>query len=233
MDYAQLPTDLCHLAELTKSGRNAPCNPGGNPEIPGRGARGFVMTSRTIVTRFALLTCSTLGCAAMAAPAQAQIEPEGIPTGAPRSPLLNGATPFSQKLLLFEELGAKAAPDRCYGAHAARARRLQCLAGQRRARQLPQEAVCRRHRASQPTTQDQNPWRVKINACLGYGLIQEPDRGPAAGSIFRPPALGRILPRRLCPDRNRGRPQQYRPARPGAAARLCGRHRIRAGRAIL
>ena len=71
------------------------------------------MTAHQLVTRFALMTCTALGCWTLSAPAQAQVN---IPTGAPRSPLLHGATPFSQKLLIYEEFGLQSLPATDSGA---------------------------------------------------------------------------------------------------------------------
>ena len=73
------------------------------------------MTVGHLVTRFALLTCTSLGC--WAVPAHAQTEnDDGTPVFT-RSPLLNGATPFSQKLPMFEEMGAAGvAGDLCHRA---------------------------------------------------------------------------------------------------------------------
>lgn len=141
------------------------------------------MTSRSIVPRLALLACSTLGCTALVAPARAQVEPEGIPTGAPRSPLLNGATPFSQKLMLFEELGARP------------------IATDATEPRLPVPAACNASPASgaldnflsrplwpaprvSANDQDQNPWLGKVNACLGYGLTKSPIEGRPPGEYF-------------------------------------------------
>ena len=139
------------------------------------------MTARHSVTRLVLLTCTTLGWLAMVAPARAQDDVPDIPTGAPRSPLLNGATPFSQKLMMYEEIGTRtlgeSGPDAT----------------------LPVPAACTGSPASaaldtflktplwpapreKANDSDKNPWLAKINECL---RPQEPfTKSPMEG---RPP----------------------------------------------
>jgi FtsP/CotA-like multicopper oxidase with cupredoxin domain len=116
----------------------------------------------------------------IAAPARAV----DIPTGAPRSPLLGGATPFSQKLMLFEEFGTQPlpavadsgarlpVPSNCTGSPGGSA--LDTFLTKPLS-PAPQEE------ANQWT---QNPWRVKIAACLGNGLIQSPIEGRPPGRDF-------------------------------------------------
>lgn len=141
------------------------------------------MTARFTVTRIALMTCTTLGCWSLAAPAQAQVDPQVIPTGAPPSPLLNGATPFSQKLLIYEELGTQKLPT------------------DTPAVTLPVPVACTGSPTSsaldtflkQPlwpapreyaNDQGQNPWLGKVNACLGYALTKSPIEGRPPGEYF-------------------------------------------------
>jgi FtsP/CotA-like multicopper oxidase with cupredoxin domain len=138
------------------------------------------MTARRLIARFALLTCSALGSLAISAPAEAA----NIPTGAPRSPLLNGATPFSQKLLLFEEFGSQPlpavadsgarlpVPGSCTGTPGGSA--LDTFLKQPLS-PAPQE---------QANEWTQNPWRVKIAGCLQNGLIQSPIEGRPPGLDF-------------------------------------------------
>src|SRR5215218_9867039 len=131
------------------------------------------MTARQLATRFALFTCTALGTWTITAPAVAA----NIPTGAPRSPLLNGATPFSQKLLLFEEFGLQSMPT-------------VADSGAR----LPIPGACNDSPGSsaldaflakplspapaeEANVADQNPWRAKINACLGLALAKSPIEG--------------------------------------------------------
>ena len=139
------------------------------------------MTARHMVTRFALLTCTALGSWTIAsAPAGAA----NIPTGAPRSPLLNGATPFSQKLLLFEEFGLQPLPT-------------VADSGAR----LPIPGACNNSPGSsalddflekplspapgeEANVTGQNPWLAKINACLGLALAKSPIEGRPPGLDF-------------------------------------------------
>ena len=141
------------------------------------------MIARRLVKRIAMLTCTTLGCWGLAAPAMAQVEPEGIPTGAPPSPLLNGATAWSQKLMVYEEIGTKP------------------LAVAATPATLPVPAIC----TTSPTSgaldtflkkplwpapreyandEGQNPWLSRINQCLGYGLTKSPIEGRPPGEYF-------------------------------------------------
>ena len=100
-----------------------------------------------------------------------------------RSPLLNGATPFSQKLPMFEELGPQALPSSFASPS------------------LPVPASCdkspvsnalddflARPLASAPreeaNAQDQNPWLAKVNECLGLGLTKSPIEGRPPGQYF-------------------------------------------------
>jgi manganese oxidase len=136
------------------------------------------------LTRHSFLTCTALGCCALiSAPASAQIEDEvDIPTGAPPSPLF-GAAPFSQKVLLFEEFGLQSLPTTDSGAR------------------LPVPSACNNSPGSaaidtflkkplSPAPQEaantvkQNPWRTKINSCLGLGLTQSPIEGRPPGVYF-------------------------------------------------
>ena len=144
------------------------------------------MIARHTVVRFALMTCTALGCGTiMSAPALAQVEPTGIPTGAPRSPLLNGATPFTQRLLVYEELGPKALPT-TYASPITR---------------LPVPVACNGSPGGtaldnflkgplSPAPKEQanefvqNPWRVKIAECLQNGLTQSPIEGRPPGQFF-------------------------------------------------
>ena len=138
------------------------------------------MSARYMVTRLALLTCTTLGCWAMSAPAGAQVN---IPTGGQPSPLLNGTTPFSQKLLMYEEFGLQALPAVDSGAR------------------LPAPGVCTTspgdsdidnflRKPLSPTPREsandvnQNPWLARINQCLGYGLTTSPIEGRPPGQYF-------------------------------------------------
>jgi manganese oxidase len=138
------------------------------------------MTSRHLVTRFTLLTCTALATWAISAPAAAA----NIPTGAPRSPLLNGATPFTQKLLLFEEFGLQPLP-----------------AATDTGARLPVPSGCagspgdsalddflKQPLSPAPTEgandQGQNPWRAKINSCLGLQLATSPIEGRPPGQDF-------------------------------------------------
>ena len=100
-----------------------------------------------------------------------------------RSPLLNGATPFTQKLLIYEELGAQALP-------ASLRHRASCPC-----------PPCERRRAAPRSTnflkkpllpapreeanvQAQNPWLAKVNECLGLGLAKSPIEGRPPGQYF-------------------------------------------------
>ena len=139
------------------------------------------MTALQTVSRVALMTCTALACWTVSAPAMAV----DIPTGAPRSPLLNGATPFSQKLLLLEEFGAQPLPDPNVDSGA----------------RLPVPGGCANSPGASaldvflmkplsPAPQEeanqwtQNPWRVKIASCLQNGLIQSPIEGRPPGRDF-------------------------------------------------
>jgi len=141
------------------------------------------MTARYTVKHLALLACTTFGCWALSAPAQAQEDVLDIPTGAPPSPLLNGATSFSQKLLIYEELGTQALPTDNSGAS------------------LPVPVACTASPASAAldtflkkplwpapreyaNDQGQNPWLGQVNACLGYGLTKSPIEGRPPGEYF-------------------------------------------------
>ena len=83
------------------------------------------IVKRILITFTALSSGTLVPAAALAA---------NIPTGAPRSPLLNGATPFSQKLAPVRGIRAAAAAGDELGRAPAGARRLQRFAGQQRAR---------------------------------------------------------------------------------------------------
>ena len=122
-----------------------------------------------------------------------------------RSPLLNGATAFSQKLPMFEELGAQAMPTSYVSAEIAGAGRVRRLAGRQRARQFPHQAL-----VSGPARGSQCQWAEPVagqgQRMSGLGHRWQPDRGPPAGAIFRPPALQRILSQGLCPVGDRRAP---------------------------
>ena len=64
------------------------------------------MMARLTGMRFALLSCTAI-LALSPAPALAD---DGIPSGAPRSPLLNAVKPFTQKLIIYEEFGVQPIP---------------------------------------------------------------------------------------------------------------------------
>ena len=141
------------------------------------------MTSRQLLTRFALMTCTAFGVWTIAAvPARADIN---VPTDAPRSPLFGGATPFSQKLIMFEELGLKALPARyasdtlpvpadCNNSPGGSA--LDTFLGQPLSPAPREEA----------NTRGGNPWLDKINACLGFNpkLMNSPIEGRPPGEFF-------------------------------------------------
>ena len=143
------------------------------------------MTTLQTALRFALMACTAMASLAIStAPARAGDDgiPD-IPTGAARSPLLNGATPFSQKMLMFEEFGTQTLPGYESGAR------------------LPLPGACNNSpggsaldtflkKPLSPLPQEeanqwgQNPWRVKIAACLQNGLIQSPIEGRPPGLDF-------------------------------------------------
>jgi FtsP/CotA-like multicopper oxidase with cupredoxin domain len=140
----------------------------------------FAMTTISTVSRLALLACTALASTTMF---NVSANAANIPTGAPRSPLLNGTTPFSQKLLLMEEFGLQPLPTADSGAR------------------LPVPAGCTgspgasaldnflRQPLSPAPQEDanewvQNPWRVKIAECLANGLIQSPIEGRPPGVNF-------------------------------------------------
>ena len=136
------------------------------------------MTARHKGTRFALLTCTTAYWA-IAAPAGAA----NIPTGAPRSPLLNGATPFSQKLLLFEEFGLQPLPAADSGA------RLPVPGGCNGSPGASAlDSFLRQPLSPAPSEEanslGQNPWRAKISSCLGMTLAKSPIEGRPPGQDF-------------------------------------------------
>jgi FtsP/CotA-like multicopper oxidase with cupredoxin domain len=137
------------------------------------------------MNRHTLLACSAFGCCiALEAPTSAQVaDVVDIPTGAPRSPLLNGTTAFSQKLLMLEEFGLQPLPDT------------------QSAARLPVPSGCNNSPGasaldtflSQPlsiaptmeaNTGEQNPWLAKVNSCLGLGLASSPIEGRPPGQYF-------------------------------------------------
>ncbi len=137
------------------------------------------MTSCRLLAHSALLTCAPFGAFTMSAQAHAQ-ETQPVFT---RSPLLNGAMPFTQKLMMFEEMGSQALPTS------------DSLA------RLPSPAACNSSPAAaaldtflkkplspapreEANDQGQNPWLAKVNACLGYGLTQSPIEGRPPGQYF-------------------------------------------------
>ena len=136
------------------------------------------MTALQMVSRFALMACTALGCLTVSAPALAGDDVPDIPTGAPRSPLLNGATPFTQKLLMYEEFGSQRLPDTYVRAR------------------LPVPGTCtaspgasaldnflKKPLSPAPLEQanevDQNPWLAKIASCLTFDqpLTKSPIEG--------------------------------------------------------
>ena len=141
------------------------------------------MTARQMVTRFALMTCTVLGyCALATSPALAG---DGIPSGAPRSPLLNGATPFTQKLIIYEEFGLQPLPESTSFSSAS----------------LPAPGGCDSSPngsaldaflkqplwpapLEQANIQGQNPWLTQINDCL---QLTGNDRYPTSPIEGRPP----------------------------------------------
>ena len=139
------------------------------------------MTARETVTRFALMTCTSFGCLTMPAHALSEND-DGTPVFT-RSPLLNGATPFSQKLPMFEEMGTQPLPTTYATAR------------------LPLPVDCNSSPASNPldnfltkplspapqeqaNESVQNPWRATIGTCLQNGLIQSPIEGRPPGINF-------------------------------------------------
>jgi hypothetical protein len=140
------------------------------------------MTARRLSVRFALSTCTALGVWTIAcAPAQAA----NIPTGAPRSPLLNGATPFSQKLLLYEEFGLQPLPSADSGARLPAPSGCNGSPGGSALDNFLRQPLSPAPR-EQANDQDQNPWLAKINACLGFtpALAKSPIEGRPPGQDF-------------------------------------------------
>lgn len=140
------------------------------------------MTAHPMVKRIALLACTALGWTALPAPAHAQLGDDGQPVFT-QSPLLNGATPFTQKLLIYEEMGPQPlpatyasaslpVPSGCGVSPAGSA-----LDGflAKPLSPAPREAA---------NTQGQNPWLARVNACLGLGLTTSPIEGRPPGEYF-------------------------------------------------
>ena len=142
------------------------------------------MTRQRKWNRVALVVGTALSCiAALLAAPPALAGEVDIPTGAPPSPLLNGTTAFSQKLILFEELGSQPLPGADYGARLPVPSDCNGSPGSSALdtflktplSPLPSEAA---------NTVAQNPWRTKINACLGLGLTKSPIEGRPPGQYF-------------------------------------------------
>ena len=137
------------------------------------------MTARSTVRRIALLTCTTLGWFAVSTPAQAQVE-QPVFT---RSPLLNGATPFSQKLLIYEEMAPQDLPTTY--ANTRLPVPVGCDASPGNA---ALDIFLKSPLSLAPKEQAnefvQNPWRVKIAECLNNGLTQSPIEGRPPGQYF-------------------------------------------------
>ncbi|MFC7536507.1 multicopper oxidase family protein [Sphingomonas sp. GCM10030256] len=143
------------------------------------------MTGLQRLSRQSFLACTALGCCiVMPTPAVAQVtDVVDIPTGAPRSPLLNGTTAFSQKLLMLEEFGLQPLPAQASGA------RLPVPSGCTNSPGASAlDTFLRQPIATLPTEeaniQDQNPWLAKVNACLGLGLSTSPIEGRPPGRFF-------------------------------------------------
>ena len=135
------------------------------------------------VSRLCLLACTAVGCGTVSGLAHAQVVEEDDDAYVfPRSPLF-GATRFSQKLPRLEELGplplpvADSAarlpvPASCTGSPGSAALDTFLNAPLSPA---PREAA---------NTQGQNPWKAKVNACLGLGLTTSPIEGRPPGQYF-------------------------------------------------
>lgn len=131
-----------------------------------------------------LLVCTALGCClALPMPAGGQELEYDIPTGAPPSPLLNGTTPFSQKLLMMEELGLQPVPTSFSGAAFPVPSSCDSAPGSSALDDFLLKPL-----ASQPTEQanvtDRNPWLSQINACLDLDLAFSPAEGRPPGQYF-------------------------------------------------
>lgn len=144
------------------------------------------MFGHQLSKRPSLLACTALGYGlALCGPATAQVvpPPAGIPTGASASPLLNGTTPFSTKLLLFEEFGLQPLPSTDSGA------RLPVPAGcvsSPGASAL--DSFLKKPLSPLPTEEANvgtyNPWIGRINSCLSLGLNYSPIEGRPPGQYF-------------------------------------------------
>ena len=142
------------------------------------------MASRHAVMRFALMACTALGWSAISAPAPAlaQVGDDGQPVFT-RSPLLNGATPFTQKLLMYEELGAKELPATYSSAKLPVPAGCDSSPGVNALDNFLTKPLFPAPR-EQANVEGQNPWLAKVNECLGLGLGGSPIEGRPPGQYF-------------------------------------------------
>ena len=140
------------------------------------------MTALQMVSRMSLMTCTALVCGAISAPAHAQVGDDGQPVFT-RSPLLNGATPFTQKLLIYEELGARELPQSYSGVRLPVPGSCETSPGSSALDNFLKKPLFPAPR-EEANTQDQNPWLAKANACLGLGLAKSPIEGRPPGYNF-------------------------------------------------
>ena len=149
------------------------------------------MTAFRMVSRGALMTCTALLCWTMAAPAQAV----DIPTGAPRSPLLNGATPFSQKLLLFEEFGTQTRPQTDTAARLPVPGSCTSSPGPSALDTFLRQPLTPAPR-EEANVEGQNPWFTKIKSCITFDppLTKSPIEGRPGGIDFAHQQYGKYEP---------------------------------------
>jgi FtsP/CotA-like multicopper oxidase with cupredoxin domain len=140
------------------------------------------------VSRFALLACTALASWSIGtAPAQAGDDDDipDIPTGAPRSPLLNGATPFTQKLLLYEEFGTEPLPTTYLRARLPVPGSCTSSPGASALDTFLSKPLSPPPREEANET-DQNPWLAKIASCLTFAepLTKSPIEGRPGNEDF-------------------------------------------------
>ena len=142
------------------------------------------MTKQLKLKRLALLYGTAFGCmTVLPAPVFAQVETVDIPTGAPPSPLLNGTTPFSQKLLMFEEMGLQQLPAEDSGARLPVPNGCSGSPGGSALDNFLKQPLSPPP-SEEANTSNQNPWRARINECLGLGLTTSPIEGRPPGQYF-------------------------------------------------
>jgi hypothetical protein len=115
----------------------------------------------------------------------AQADTPNIPTGAPRSPLLNGATPFSQKLIMFEEFGLQDLPPTDSGARLPVPSGCNASPGGSALDDFLSTPLSPAPREAADDVR-QNPWLAKINTCIQFKtpLTKSPIEGRPPGVDF-------------------------------------------------